>query len=172
MRIRRFYKPEGDFSMTTRITDRGELRGLYQQMRGLETYINSTDLERSLIHLVKMRASQINGCAYCMAMHTREALEDGERIDRLAVLSAWRETTWFSDRERAALAWAEALTKISSGEVPDEVFEQARDEFGEKTLSDLTLLIITINGWNRIAIPYRAEPTPIDIAEVQAVAAD
>jgi AhpD family alkylhydroperoxidase len=158
--------------MTTRITDRNAMRGLYGQMRQLEQYLASTDLESGLRHLVKLRASQINGCAYCMAMHTREALEEGERIDRLSVLSGWRETSWFSGRERAALAWTEALTSIASGEVTDEVFEQALAEFGEKSLSDLTLLVVTINGWNRIAIPYRVEPAAFDITGVQAVAAD
>jgi AhpD family alkylhydroperoxidase len=158
--------------MTTRITDRTAMRGLYEQMRQLEQYLASTDLESGLRHLVKLRASQINGCAYCMAMHTREALEEGERIDRLAVLSGWRETSWFSDRERAALAWTEALTLLATGEVPDEVFDQAVAEFGEKSLSDLTLLVITINGWNRVAVPYRIEPTAFDNAGMQAVAAD
>jgi AhpD family alkylhydroperoxidase len=148
------------------------MRGLYQQMRQLEEYLASTDLESGLRHLVKLRASQINGCAYCMAMHTREALEEGERIDRLSVLNGWRETSWFTDRERAALAWTEALTLLATEEVSDDVFEQARAEFDEKSLSDLTLLVITINGWNRIAVPYRVEPTTFDIASVQAVAAD
>lgn len=134
------------------------MRGLYDQMRNLERYIASTDLERSLIHLVKLRASQINGCAFCMAMHTEEALEDGERVDRLSVVSAWRETTWFSEREQAALAWTEALTSISAGPVPDDIFERAFAAFGEAGLSDLTLVVITINGWNRIAIPYHTEP--------------
>ena len=110
-----------------------------------------------------------------MALHTREALEDGDRVDRLAVLCAWRETNWFSDRERAALAWTEAVTTLTNGEVPDDVFERARAEFGERTLSDVTLLVITINGWNRIAIPYqgtgalrrRSEPGATGVRAVQ-----
>lgn len=144
--------------MTSRITDRKAMSGLYEQMEHLETYLATTDLERSLIHLVKLRASQINGCAFCMAMHVEEALEEGERIDRLTVISAWRETSWFSEREQAALAWTEALTRISDGPVPDDVYARAKAAFGEAGLADLTLLIITINGWNRIAIPYHTEP--------------
>jgi AhpD family alkylhydroperoxidase len=158
--------------VTTRITDRNEMRGLYQQMVQLGSYLASTDLEPGLQHLVKLRASQINGCANCMAMHTREALEDGDRVDRLSVVSAWRETSWFSDRERAALAWTEAVTMLENGEVPDEVFAQALAEFGEKGLADLTLLVIVINGWNRIAVPYQVHPTAFDLSSVQAVAAD
>ncbi len=158
--------------MTTRITDRKEMRGLYEQMRNLEAYLASTSLERSLVHLVKLRASQINGCAFCMAMHTEEALEEGERVDRLAVVSAWREAPWFSEREQAALEWTEALTKISDGPVPDEVFARAKAAFSEAGLSDLTLLVITIHGWNRIAIPYQVEPKAFDYPAGQAIAAD
>lgn len=158
--------------MTTRITDRNEMRGLYEQMRNLEAYIATTGLERSLVHLVKLRASQINGCAFCMAMHTEEALQEGERIDRLAVVSAWREAPWFSEREQAALEWTEALTNISQGPVPDEVFARAKAAFGEAGLADLTLLVITINGWNRIAIPYQVEPKAFDYPAGQAIAAD
>ncbi|MCC6943391.1 MAG: carboxymuconolactone decarboxylase family protein [Thermomicrobiales bacterium] len=144
--------------MNTRISDRGAMQGLYQQMLGLEEYIESTDLEPRLIHLIKMRASQINGCAYCMALHTREGLADGERVDRLAVLSAWRETDWFTPREQAALAWTEAVTTLEHGGVPEDVFIAARDAFGEKGLCDLTLVVIAINGWNRVAIPFQSAP--------------
>jgi AhpD family alkylhydroperoxidase len=158
-------------TMKSRIDDLGQMQGLYQQMVGLERYIASTDLERSLIHLVKLRASQINGCAYCMALHTREALNDGERMDRLAVLSAWRETEWFTERERAALAWSEAVTTLERGDVPDDVFAQARAAFDERALSDLTMVIITINGWNRVAIPYRRHPDAFDSPARQVAAA-
>jgi AhpD family alkylhydroperoxidase len=158
--------------MTTRTTDRNEMRILYEQLRNFAAPLASSGLEPGLIHLVKLRASQINGCARCMVMHFQEALEDGDRVDRLAVLSAWRDTSWFSDREQAALAWTEAVTTLANGEVPDEVFEQAQAEFGEKGLVDLTLLVITINGWNRINVPYRTEPSHFEIAPVLAAAAD
>lgn len=151
--------------MTSRITDRKAMTGLYEQMEQLEAYLASSSLERSLIHLVKLRASQINGCAFCMAMHVEEALEEGERIDRLTVISAWRETSWFSEREQAALAWTESLTQISNGPVPDDVFARAKSAFGEAGLADLTLLVITINGWNRIAIPYHTEPKAFSFAD-------
>jgi AhpD family alkylhydroperoxidase len=148
--------------MTTRITDRQALQGLYGQMRQLEAYIAASGLERSLIHLVKLRASQINGCAFCMAMHTEEALEEGERVDRLAVVSAWREAPWYTEREQAALAWTESVTTLKDGQVPDEIFARAKATFGEKGLADLTLLVITINGWNRIAIPFHSIPKAFD----------
>lgn len=158
--------------MTSRISDMNEMRGMYQQMQALENYAKSTNIEPSLRHLVKMRVSQINGCAYCMSMHTEEALKDGERIDRLAVLSAWRETNWFTPREQAALLWAETLTNISTSHVTDEIYEQVRKEFSEKDLGDLTLLVITINGWNRIAIPFAAPPNRFEVPEREEIAAD
>ncbi|MEZ4499156.1 MAG: carboxymuconolactone decarboxylase family protein [Thermomicrobiales bacterium] len=142
----------------SRLSDPSATRAITQQILQLEEYIATTELDRKLIHLVKLRASQINGCAYCMAMHVHEALQDGDRIDRLSVISAWRETSWFSERECAALAWTESVTELNHGGVPDDVFETARDQFGEKGLADLTLLIITINAWNRIAIPFHSEP--------------
>jgi AhpD family alkylhydroperoxidase len=162
----------GVASMTTRITDMNEMRGLYQQMMQMETYGRSTNIEPSLRHLVKIRVSQINGCAYCMSMHTEEALNDGERIDRLAVLSGWRETDWFSSREEAALLWAEKLTSIASDHVSDDDYALVREQFSEKDLSDLTLLVITINGWNRIAIPFQAEPNRFASPVAEDIAAD
>jgi len=159
--------------MTSRITDRRAVQGLVEQIRKLEAYIASTELERSLIHLVKLRASQINGCAFCMAMHTEEALEEGERVDRLSVVSAWRETaSWYSEREQAALAWTEAVTTLAGGHVSDDVFERARAAFGEKGLADLTLLVITINGWNRFAIPFQSPPKAFDYPASTAATAD
>src|SRR5690606_665582 len=118
---------------------------------------NST-IEAHLYHLIKLRASQINGCAYCMSMHTRDLLKSGERIDRIAVLPAWREAPWFSDREQAALAFTEAITRLEHQEVPSDVFDQARAVFSEQELSDLTLAVITINAWNRLAITWRSTP--------------
>jgi AhpD family alkylhydroperoxidase len=124
----------------------------------LDKTIRSSGLESSLLELVKTRASQLNGCAYCIDMHTKDALAAGETEQRLFALSAWRETPFFTSRERAALAWTEALTNIRHGHAPDDVYEQARREFDEPQLVRLTLAITQINAWNRIAIAFRAEP--------------
>lgn len=157
--------------MTFRLSSRTPLAGAYKPMFAMEEYVRTTDIERSLVHLVKMRASQLNGCAFCMAMHAREAREEGEREDRLHVLSAWRETDWFTPRERAALAWAEAVTTLAGREVPDDVFEQARSEFGEKELADLTLAVVAINGWNRFSIAFHNPPDRFEIMPREEVAA-
>jgi len=125
-------------------------------MLGLERYVRSSGLEESIVHLVKMRASQINGCAYCLDMHSKDALAAGENDQRLIVLPGWREAPFYTDREKAALAWTEALTLIADTHAPDEVYEQVRSQFSEKEIVDLTLAIVTINGWNRIAIGLRA----------------
>jgi AhpD family alkylhydroperoxidase len=115
-------------------------------------------LEPSLIQLLYTRASQLNGCAYCIDMHTRDARAAGETEQRLYALSAWRETPFFTLRERAALAWTEALTNIQQGHAPDEIYGQARSEFDDSELVKLTLAITHINAWNRIAIAFRTEP--------------
>ena len=130
----------------------------YRAMLGLESYVKSTRLEPTLIELVKVRASQINGCAFCLDMHTKDARANGESEQRLYALNAWRETPFFTDRERAALAWTEALTLISENHAPDEVYEQARERFTEEELVNLTMAIVAINGWNRILIGFRAVP--------------
>ena len=127
-------------------------------MRGLETYARQSGLERSLLELVKTRASQINGCAYCIDMHTQDARANGESEQRLYALSAWRETPFFTDRERAALAWTEAVTRVADTHIPDEAYDVARQQFSEKELVDLTLAIVAINGWNRLAIAFRTVP--------------
>lgn len=132
--------------------------GAMRAMRGLESYVKESGLEPSLIELVKIRASQINGCAYCLDMHTKDARAEGESEQRLYTLSAWRETPFFSDRERAALAWTEALTLLPETAAPDEVYELAREHFSEKELVDLTMAIVAINGWNRLAVGFRTEP--------------
>lgn len=131
------------------------LRPLYEAGRYLRA---STTLEASLLDLVNMRASQMNGCAFCMAMHWREAKDNGVSDDQLHGLPAWREAPWYSERERAALAWTEALTDVAHSHVPDEAFEAARAVFSEKELVDLTLAITTINSWNRFAIAFRTPP--------------
>ncbi len=125
-------------------------------MLGLEKYNHESGLEASLLELVKMRASQINGCAYCLDMHSKDARAGGETEQRLYVLDAWREAPFYSDRERAALAWTEAITLISEGGISDELFEATRKQFSESELVALTMAIITINGWNRLAIPFRS----------------
>jgi AhpD family alkylhydroperoxidase len=131
----------------------------YNAMLRLEGFVNrSSKLEGSLLELIKMRASQINGCAFSIDMHSKDARMNGETEQRLYALSAWRETTFFTNRERAALAWTEALTLITEGHAPDEVYAEVRKEFGEEELVNLSLAIITINGWNRFATGFRKLP--------------
>lgn len=130
----------------------------YKAMIALEAAVRRSGLERPLLELVKVRASQINGCAYCLDMHTKDARASGETEQRLYALNAWRETPFFSDRERAALAWTEAVTLVAQGHVPDEVYEQARAQFDDKALVDLTWAVAAINAWNRIAISFLAVP--------------
>jgi AhpD family alkylhydroperoxidase len=117
--------------------------------------VKKSGLDPKLIELVKVRASQINGCAFCLKRHVVEARDAGETDARLHVLAAWRESPYFTARERAALAWTEALTLVTQGHVPDEVFAEASAEFGEAELTQLTSAIVTINAWNRIAVAYR-----------------
>jgi AhpD family alkylhydroperoxidase len=131
----------------------------FKAMRQLQEYVENSGLEHPLLELVKMRASQINGCAYCLDMHSKDARAGGETEQRLYLLDAWREAPFYSARERAALAWTEALTNISHNEVSDALYDQVRQQFSEKELVDLSLAIIAINGWNRLAIPFRAEPS-------------
>lgn len=125
---------------------------------GVEKAIRASGLEASLLELVKTRASQLNGCAYCIDMHTKDARAAGETEQRLYALSAWRETPFFTPRERAALAWTEAITNIQQGHAPDSAYEQVRSQFAEPELVRLTLAIAQINTWNRIAIAFRSEP--------------
>lgn len=129
-----------------------------QALYALEGAVRAGGLEHSLLELVKMRASQINGCAFCLDMHSKDARAEGETEQRLYGLSAWRETPYYSDRERAALEWTEAITLVSRDQVPDEVYERTRKHFNETELAVLTLAAVTINGWNRIAIAFRSVP--------------
>lgn len=131
----------------------------FKAMRQLQEYVEHSGLEHPLLELVKMRASQLNGCAYCLDMHSKDARAAGETEQRLYLLNAWREAPFYSERERAALAWTEALTRISkTKDVPDALYNEVRKHFSEKELVDLSLAIIAINGWNRLAIPFRSEP--------------
>lgn len=125
---------------------------------GLEKRISESSLEKSLVELIRLRASLINGCAYCIDLHTADARKGGEDDRRLATLSVWRETPFFTDRERAALAWTEAVTLVSQDHVPDEVWTAVRPHFDDAELVDLTLLISTINTWNRFVISFRKTP--------------
>lgn len=141
--------------MTARIDYRHAAPGALQAMLGVETYLAGSGLDPHLYHLVKLRVSQINGCAYCIDMHAKDLRAAGEREERLYWLDAWREAPAYSDRERAALAWAEAVTHVGEGHVPDEVFRAARAEFSERDLANLTLGVAAINAWNRLAIAFR-----------------
>jgi len=130
----------------------------YNSLLGLEQYLRQCGLEESLLHLIKLRASQVNGCAYCIDMHWKDLRAIGENEQRLYSLDAWRECPYYTDRERAALSWTEAVTLITNGHVPDSVYEEVRPHFTEKELSDLTLAVATINAWNRLAIAGRTVP--------------
>ncbi|MCG8317043.1 MAG: carboxymuconolactone decarboxylase family protein [Pseudomonadales bacterium] len=150
--------------MQTRLT--------YQELDKLQPLLTSsllqlgesiaTRLEPSLIHLVKLRASQLNGCAFCQNMHANEARQDGERQSRLDILAAWKEVPAFSAREQAALTWTEQLTRLSPEQNLDQEYEQLGDHFNKEEIADLTALIIVINGWNRIAIGFRFIPNISD----------
>ena len=131
---------------------------LYKAMANLQNYVDTSGLARKLLDLVEIRASQINGCAYCLVMHTNDARKHGESDEWMHLLNAWREAPIYSARERAALAWTEAVTKVSDGHVPDEVYDEARGQFSEKELVHLTAAVIAINAWNRGAIAFRAVP--------------
>ena len=132
---------------------------IYRAMKALQNAVDRCSLDARLLDLVKLRASQINGCAFCIDMHFRDALKGGERIDRLYLLDAWREVGLYSARERAALAWAEEMTRLSSGDgVSDVTFEAASAVFTETELFELTLAIIAINGWNRLNVGFRVPP--------------
>ena len=144
--------------MEPRIDYRKVAPGLLQAVRGLEDYLGKSGIEENLYHLIKLRASQINGCAYCIDMHWKDLRSIGETEQRLYGLDAWEESPYYTERERAALAWTEAVTNIREGHAPDAVFDEARKFFSEKELADLTLGIATINLWNRLAISMRSVP--------------
>jgi AhpD family alkylhydroperoxidase len=124
--------------------------GVYRAMLGLEKYLHDCGLETSLLDLVRMCASQINGCAFCLDMHSKDARAAGETEQRLYLLDAWREAPFYSERERAALAWTEALTLVADNHVPDEIYNEVRQHFSEEELVNLSLAVVAINGWNRL----------------------
>jgi AhpD family alkylhydroperoxidase len=132
--------------------------GVIQAMLGLERQVRQAGFDHKLLDLVRMRASQINGCSYCLDMHSKDARASGETEQRLYGLDAWRETPYYSTRERAALEWTEALTLLSRTGVPDDVYERVREEFSEDEIVHLSLAIVAINGWNRLNIAARTVP--------------
>jgi AhpD family alkylhydroperoxidase len=132
--------------------------GAYQAMLGLERYLHECGLEANLLHLLKLRASQLNGCAYCIDMHWKDLRAAGESEQRLYGLDAWEESPYYSERERAALAWTEAVTFVADGHVPEDVYRSVSPHFSEKELADLTVAVATINAWNRLAISARTPP--------------
>lgn len=144
--------------MQPRFGKDGATSGAVKAMLGLEQYLRGCGLEESLMNLVKLRASQINGCAYCLDMHWKDLRAIGEGEQRLYGLDAWRESPYYTDRERAALKWTEAVTLITNGHVEDGVYEEVRPHFSERELSDLTLAVATINAWNRLNISARTVP--------------
>jgi AhpD family alkylhydroperoxidase len=130
--------------------------GAYQAMLGLERYVGESGLEQSLLELVRTRASQLNGCAFCLDMHSKDAIAAGETPQRLLVLSAWRDAPFYTERERVALAWTEAVTQLGPSGVSDELYRATRQQFDERQLTDLTMAIVAINGWNRLAIAFHS----------------
>ena len=132
--------------------------GIYKSMMAVQEYVNGAGLEPGLYELVKLRASQINRCAFCLNMHATDARKKGESNARLDLLPAWREVDLYSDRERAALAWTEALTRLADDEISDELYDEVRKQFSEEELANLTLAIVVINGWNRMNVAFRVPP--------------
>jgi AhpD family alkylhydroperoxidase len=143
----------------------------YEALISLETYLSGCDIERALIDLVKLRASQINGCAFCMDMHWKDARARDEKEQRLYGLDAWREAPYYSARERAALKWTETVTRIAETHVTDSIFSDVREQFSEKELVDLTYVIAAINAWNRLAISFRMEAGSYKVQERHGVGA-
>jgi AhpD family alkylhydroperoxidase len=144
--------------MTKRIDISRVGHGAYQAMAALEQHVRKSGLEQKLLELVRLRASYINGCAYCIDMHSKDARAEGETEQRIYSVPVWHETSYYTPRERAALQWTEVVTNISHHGVPDDVYAAARKEFSEEELVELTLAVITINGWNRVSIAFAVEP--------------
>lgn len=142
----------------------------FKAMFGLEKFLSQSSIESGLLHLIKFRVSQINGCAYCLDMHSKDLRHEGESEQRLYLLNAWRESPFYTERERAALEWAESVTLVSETGVPDEIYEHARKEFSEQELVDLTMAVVTINGWNRLSIAFRTTPGTYEPGQFASVA--
>jgi AhpD family alkylhydroperoxidase len=144
--------------MQKRINYKNAAPGVYKAMDALDRYLQESSLEKPLLFLVQLRASQINGCAYCVDSHWKDLRALGENEQRLYSLNTWRECPYYSERERAALEWTESVTLITNGHAPDDIFEETRKHFNEKEIADLTLAIATINAWNRLSISARLLP--------------
>ena len=157
--------------MKARIEQRDLTPGGLRAMLGLEQYLAKCGLERKLLNLIYLRVSQMNGCAYCLDMHWKDLRAEGETEQRMYSLDAWRETPYYSERERAALAWAEAVTRVADTHVPDDVYERARRHFDAQQLADLTLATVAINGWNRLNIAFRTIPGTYQVMKSRADAA-
>jgi len=142
-------------SQSARIDYAHVAEGALRAHMGLESYVRSSGLEPSLLHLMKLRASYINGCAYCVDMHTKDARLDDESEQRLYAIPVWRETPFFTPRERAALAWTDSVTEVARTHVPDEVFDEVRQQFSDAEIVNLTMAVVAINGWNRLAVALR-----------------
>ena len=153
--------------MEPRIDYLKSARGAYHAMLGIEHYLQQCGLEESLQNLIKLRVSQINGCAYCIDMHWKDLRAAGEPEQRLYGLDAWEESPYYTERERAALTWAESVTNIQEGHVPDGVFERVKEFFNDKELADLTLAVTAINSWNRLSIAARTVPGTYQPAKKQ-----
>lgn len=154
--------------MNTRLNYARVAPGAYEAMDALDGYIQNCAIEKPLVLLVQLRASQVNGCAFCLDMHWKDLRAAGENEQRLYSLDAWRECPYYSDRERAALAWTEAVTLVSDGRVPDTVYNEVRAHFSEKELADLTLVVAAINAWNRLSIAARLRPGTYEPAKITA----
>ncbi|MBE0543085.1 MAG: carboxymuconolactone decarboxylase family protein [Verrucomicrobia bacterium] len=148
--------------MTSRLEYTQVAPDAFKAMRAFEDYVRGCGLNPTLLELIKIRASQINGCAYCLDMHTKDARAQGESEQRIYALNAWRETPFFTEQERAALAWTEAVTQVAKSQVPDEVYELMHRHFLEKDIVNLTAAVVAINGWNRFAISFRSVPGTYD----------
>lgn len=150
--------------MTRRLDYAAQSPELFQKLVDLSLGLKKGSIEKSLIPLVEIRASQLNGCAFCLDMHVKQARLQGERELRLHHIAIWRESPLFSDRERAAFTWTEALTRIAPEGVSDEIYEVVRNQFSEKEIADLTFVVMTINAWNRAGVAFRAVPGSLDKA--------
>lgn len=146
-----------------RIKDASLTNAARKAIFGVQQLADSGTIEKSLQELVKIRASQINGCAYCLAMHWKGAIDNGERLDRLSTVSAWREADWFTPRERAALAWTEAVTDMPANKITEALFQECREVFSEQEMVDLMVNIVAINSWNRVAVGFSARPDAWEI---------
>ena len=148
-----------------------ENQGLIRAMFGLNGYLaKSGKIEKNLLHLLELRVSQLNGCAYCIDMHSKDLRASGETEQRLYLLNAWRESPVYTERERAAFAWAEAVTFVTDGHISDEVYEEARKQFSEEEIVDLTFAVTTINTWNRLNIAFRTPAGTYEVGQFASVA--